>query len=194
MRALCLAPVLLGAAVPVLAAPAAPPGAAACSGCHGARTATIIPSLQGQAPDEIVAAMQAFRTGARPATVMDRIAKGFTDEEIRAIATWVSQHVEVAMGAMLSRRDFLGGALAASAALMARPSHAQGLTRVIVIGGGFAGATCARELKRSGLAVTLAEPNPIYTSCPFSNEVIAGLRPLEAQRFDTTRCGPRGSP
>jgi sulfide dehydrogenase [flavocytochrome c] flavoprotein subunit len=87
------------------------------------------------------------------------------------------------MGAMLSRRDFLGGALAASAALMARPSYAQKLTRVIVIGGGFAGATCARELKRSGLAVTLAEPNPIYTSCPFSNEVIAGLRPLEAQRF-----------
>jgi sulfide dehydrogenase cytochrome subunit len=91
VRALCLAAVLLGAAVPVLAVPAAPPGAAACSGCHGARTATIIPSLQGQAPDEIVAAMQAFRTGARPATVMDRIAKGFTDEEIRAIATWVSQ-------------------------------------------------------------------------------------------------------
>src|SRR3954452_24001986 len=87
------------------------------------------------------------------------------------------------MGAMLSRRNFLGGALVASAALMARPSHAQGLTRVIVIGGGFAGATCARELKRSGLAVTLAEPNPIYPSCPFSNEVIAGLRPLEAQRF-----------
>jgi sulfide dehydrogenase cytochrome subunit len=35
--------------------------------------------------------MQAFRTGARPATVMDRIAKGFTDEEIRAIAAWVGQ-------------------------------------------------------------------------------------------------------
>jgi cytochrome c553 len=35
--------------------------------------------------------MQAFRTGGRPATVMDRIAKGFTEEEIRAIALWVSQ-------------------------------------------------------------------------------------------------------
>jgi cytochrome c553 len=35
--------------------------------------------------------MQAFRTGERPATVMDRIARGFTDEEARAIAAWVSQ-------------------------------------------------------------------------------------------------------
>jgi cytochrome subunit of sulfide dehydrogenase len=38
-----------------------------------------------------VAAMQAFRSGQRPATVMDRIAKGFTDEETRAIAAWVSR-------------------------------------------------------------------------------------------------------
>jgi sulfide dehydrogenase cytochrome subunit len=32
--------------------------------------------------------MQAFRAGQMPATVMDRIAKGFTDEEIQAIAAW----------------------------------------------------------------------------------------------------------
>ena len=32
--------------------------------------------------------MLAFRSGAQPATVMDRIAKGFSDEEIRAIAAW----------------------------------------------------------------------------------------------------------
>lgn len=82
-----------------------------------------------------------------------------------------------------SRRKFLGGALAASTAFMARPAGAQTPARVVVIGGGFAGATCARDLKRSGLTVTLVEPNPIYTSCPFSNEVIAGLRTLEAQRF-----------
>lgn len=36
----------------------------------------------------MVAAMQAFRSGARPTTVMDRIAKGFNDDEIKAIATW----------------------------------------------------------------------------------------------------------
>jgi sulfide dehydrogenase [flavocytochrome c] flavoprotein chain len=87
------------------------------------------------------------------------------------------------MEATPGRRAFLGGVLAASAASLARSSIAQGLMRLIVIGGGFAGATCARELKRSGFGVTLVEPNPVYISCPFSNEVIAGLRPLEAQRF-----------
>jgi cytochrome c553 len=32
--------------------------------------------------------MQAYRSGQRPATVMDRIAKGFSDDEIDAIAAW----------------------------------------------------------------------------------------------------------
>jgi cytochrome c553 len=35
--------------------------------------------------------MKAFRSGQRPATVMDRIAKGFSDDEIRAIAALVTQ-------------------------------------------------------------------------------------------------------
>jgi cytochrome subunit of sulfide dehydrogenase len=34
--------------------------------------------------------MQAYRSGQRPATVMDRIAKGFSDDEIKAIAAWFS--------------------------------------------------------------------------------------------------------
>jgi cytochrome c553 len=33
--------------------------------------------------------MQAFRSGQKPATVMNRIAKGFSDDEIRAIADWL---------------------------------------------------------------------------------------------------------
>ena len=32
--------------------------------------------------------MQGFRSGQVPATVMNRIAKGFTDDEIKAIAAW----------------------------------------------------------------------------------------------------------
>ena len=88
---LVAAVVLFAMAVPAAAQSAAPPGASACSGCHGAGSAGgIVSSLRGQAPEEIVAAMQAFRTGQLPATVMDRIAKGFTDEETRAIASWVS--------------------------------------------------------------------------------------------------------
>jgi len=76
------------------AAPAAdgpPAGAAACSGCHLPAAATgPVPSLAGIPAGEIVAQMQAFRTGARPATVMDRIAKGFSDDEIRSIADWLA--------------------------------------------------------------------------------------------------------
>ena len=51
------------------------------------------------------------------------------------------------------------------------------------LGGGFAGATCARELQRAGVAVTLVEASPTFTACPFSNGVIAGLRELRDQQF-----------
>ena len=68
----------------------APPGALSCSGCHAsaASVETPVPRLAGQDADAIVAALQAFRAGQKPATVMDRIAKGFTDDEIKAIAAW----------------------------------------------------------------------------------------------------------
>jgi cytochrome c553 len=52
-----------------------------------------VPRLRGHKPEEIVAAMQAFRSGERSSTVMGRIAKGFSDDEIRAIAAWLAaQH------------------------------------------------------------------------------------------------------
>jgi len=73
------------------AAPAVPPpGAASCTGCHAAnaKVATGVPRIAGRNPAEIVAAMEAFRSGQKPATVMDRIAKGFSEAEIRAIAEW----------------------------------------------------------------------------------------------------------
>jgi cytochrome c553 len=67
-----------------------PAGAAACSGCHpaSASTPSPVPRLVGLDAAAIVRAMQDFRAGTRPGTVMDRIAKGFTDEEVRAIAAW----------------------------------------------------------------------------------------------------------
>jgi cytochrome c553 len=93
---LILSIVLSGAAASGAARAAAaepPPGASACSGCHaaGANADTPVPRLVGKNPSEIVAAMQAFRNGQRPATVMDRIAKGFTDAEIQAIADWYGE-------------------------------------------------------------------------------------------------------
>ena len=68
----------------------APPGASSCSGCHAASAAvqTPVPPLTGLPAEHTVMVMQAFRSGTRPATVMDRIAKGFSDAEIAAIAAW----------------------------------------------------------------------------------------------------------
>lgn len=75
--------------------------------------------------------------------------------------------------------------LATSASLLPRATWGQASARVVVVGGGFAGATCVREVRRQvpNAAVTLVEPDAAYTSCPFSNAVIAGLREMDGQRF-----------
>lgn len=80
----------------------------------------------------------------------------------------------------LSRRETLK-TLAASGMTLAMPAlvRAQsGAARVVVVGGGFGGATAARYLKRRapGVQVTLIEPSPRFYTCPFSNLYLAGLR------------------
>jgi cytochrome subunit of sulfide dehydrogenase len=67
-----------------------PPGASSCSGCHALSPAliTAIPRLAGRNTAELAGQMQAFKSGQRPSTVMGRIAKGFSDPEIEAIAQW----------------------------------------------------------------------------------------------------------
>jgi NADPH-dependent 2,4-dienoyl-CoA reductase/sulfur reductase-like enzyme len=86
----------------------------------------------------------------------------------------------------MTRRNAVFG-ITMAAATLGRPSisRAQSTGRVVVVGGGFGGAACARALKRAqgNLQVILIEPNAAFTSCPFSNEVIAGLRDIEAQQF-----------
>ena len=64
-------------------------------------------------------------------------------------------------------------------------ARAQTAPRVIVIGGGFGGATAARFLRRADphIDVVLLEPNATFIACPFSNEVIIGERDIAAQRF-----------
>ena len=95
----------------------------------------------------------------------------------------------------VTRRDVARGiaAVAAMAALPC-PSLAQSLARVAVIGGGFGGASCARALRQLDprLQVTLIEPNRIFTACPFSNEVIGGLRELGQQQFTYDRIAAEG--
>ncbi len=85
---------------------------------------------------------------------------------------------------MLGRRPLLSGALAAP--FVQGAACAQSAARVVVVGGGFGGATAARFLSRyaADIHVVLVETNPSYTSCPYSNEVIVGLRELSAQRFE----------
>lgn len=91
-----------------------------------------------------------------------------------------------------SRRAVLGGIAAGGmlAAFGLPTARAAGKTaRVIVIGGGFAGASCARVIKNEDrdIAVTLVEPNATYIACPLSNAVIAGLRQLDQQKFGYDR-------
>ena len=85
--------VAVASSAPGLAASAPPPGAASCSGCHpaGAAPASSITRLYGRDAGEIVTAMAGFRDGSLPSTVMNRIAKGFSGDEVRAIAAWLAE-------------------------------------------------------------------------------------------------------
>jgi len=92
MRAV-LAAMLLFSGGPALAQPAPlsnePPGASSCSGCHGRSGG--IPAIKAKSADEIAAAMLEYRAGRGSPTVMDRISRGFTEQEIRDIASWIVQ-------------------------------------------------------------------------------------------------------
>jgi sulfide dehydrogenase cytochrome subunit len=86
--------VVMASITPAFAAsPEAPPGASSCSGCHAAsaKVDTPVPRLAGRNAADIIAQMQAFKTGQKQSTVMDRIANGFTDAEVEAIAAWYAQ-------------------------------------------------------------------------------------------------------
>jgi cytochrome subunit of sulfide dehydrogenase len=83
---------VMASAAPAVAASPPPPGAASCSGCHatGTTSASSVARLYGRDANEIMTAMTGFRDGSLPATVMNRIAKGFSDDELRAIAAWLA--------------------------------------------------------------------------------------------------------
>ena len=84
--------------------------------------------------------------------------------------------------AALTRRRF-GLLAAAGVANLAAPSlvGAQGVPRVVVVGGGAGGATAARYIAMDAgeaIDVTLIEANPRYTTCFFSNLYLGGFRSL----------------
>ena len=86
-----------------------------------------------------------------------------------------------------TRRQFIKSAAAGAAvAAFPKPSLSQGAgPPVVVIGGGFGGAGCARALRQADprLAVTLVEARATYTALPHSNAVIGGLVELTHQQF-----------
>ncbi len=93
-----------------------------------------------------------------------------------------------------SRRQTLkllgaAGALATLGATTAAPAFARRTSgHVVVVGGGFGGATAAKYLKRNdpNLEVTLVEPARRFYTCPFTNLYFAGLRDFESVGHDYT--------
>jgi len=68
--------------------------AATCAACHGTAghsvTKTVEP-LAGRPKERIVELMQAFKTGKKPATIMQQISKGYSDQQIDAIAGYFAE-------------------------------------------------------------------------------------------------------
>lgn len=99
----------------------------------------------------------------------------------------------------INRRQFirlLGGtgimATGLGAFAMSRKSDSSG--RVVIIGGGFGGATCAKYLHRFDpkLDITLVEPKQRFVTCPFSNLVLGGLRDMDSISHDYRAHEQRG--
>ncbi|MCA3247700.1 MAG: FAD-dependent oxidoreductase [Azospirillum sp.] len=81
----------------------------------------------------------------------------------------------------LSRRAFTGTLLATTALSACAVQTAPAKAHVVVIGGGFGGATAAKflRLEDPGIAVTMIEPKDAFVTCPFSNYVIAGFKRID---------------
>jgi sulfide dehydrogenase cytochrome subunit len=66
--------------------------AATCANCHGTNGKVVsgspVAGLAGLPADYIVSQMKAFKSGARPATVMHQLAKGFSDAQIDQMAAY----------------------------------------------------------------------------------------------------------
>lgn len=64
--------------------------AANCANCHGTNGVSTggIPSLAGQPQQALLTALREFRSGTRPATIMHQLAKGYSDEQLEALAAF----------------------------------------------------------------------------------------------------------
>ena len=66
--------------------------AATCANCHGTNGQAIpgsgLEPLAGADKDALLRKLNEFKSGARPATIMHQIAKGYTDEQLALVAAW----------------------------------------------------------------------------------------------------------
>jgi NADPH-dependent 2,4-dienoyl-CoA reductase/sulfur reductase-like enzyme len=168
-RCLAVAGAALAAAVPPSAPAQDAPAlrlrslAATCAHCHGTDGRSVegsgVPGLAGMPGPYLVDQMKAFKTGARPSSVMQQLAKGYSE--------------------LLKSAGLLGLAGLSGCATVA--DRAPSTARVLVVGGGYGGATAAKYLRLLSdhrLDVTLVEPDEAFISCPMSNLVIGGSRSL----------------
>ena len=87
-------PLMVAAALAAFAFPAAAQDTAArslaatCANCHGTNGHSVggMEPLAGMPKDEMVRKLKEFRSGAKPATVMHQLAKGYTEQQIDLLA------------------------------------------------------------------------------------------------------------
>ncbi|MGK0342622.1 MAG: NADPH-dependent 2,4-dienoyl-CoA reductase/sulfur reductase-like enzyme [Candidatus Azotimanducaceae bacterium] len=95
-----------------------------------------------------------------------------------------------------TRRKVLKGLVATAVlgTISGCASAGVGTSRVVVVGGGFAGLSAARTLKAldPSIEVTLVEPKKQYVACPFSNLVVAGERDIASQTFGYNKAVEQG--
>ena len=95
----------------------------------------------------------------------------------------------------LSRRAFLAAAALPAALAAPRIAQAQaGAGRVVIIGGGFGGASAARFARDNfpTLNITLIERSRTFTTCPYGNLVLAGRREINSITFGYEKLAARG--
>jgi len=121
--------------------------------------------------------------------IMDRQARGYTDEQLRLISDYLS--TQPGTGG-----DYSGGKYNEYPEQKAVPQTGQcddspgrsppcsrrgnNSSRVVVVGGGFGGATLAKYVRMWGgnVEVTLVDANPNHVSCILSNLVVTGALPM----------------